>query len=133
MKRILVFLLLGPASVVTAWLIYAPAGKGPALAAMALFTFAFFVASCTVLVDGYLADTLPIYLRAPLIAIVGAAIAVGMAFGLAWTVVLHFVMLPQWILLPFAIGGALCMGACSLLSNDYGSWQRLALPTVAEE
>jgi len=36
-------------------------------------------------------------------------------------------MLPQSILMPFAIVGALCMGACSLLSNGYESWQRLAV------
>lgn len=138
MKRILVFLLLGPALVVTAWLIYVPAGKGPgdgfvALAAMALFTFALFVASFAVLVDGYLADTLPIYLRAPLIAIVGAAIAGGLFLGTVgwmfpgWITLLSAGLIPGtvgWTLpfrlsAPFAISGALCMGACSLLSHDY--------------
>ena len=57
------------------------------------------------LVDGYLARSLPALLRAFLTA----------AFGMT-----------------IAIGGALCTGVCSLLSNDYGHRHRLALPNAAE-
>lgn len=130
MKRALMFLLLGPTLVVAAFLIYivkGPWGHFEGASAMILFIFTFFVAAITGLVDGYLAQALPVYLRAPLTAIAGATITVSLVLILVGTISL------QWILMPFAIGGALCMGTCSLLSNDYGSCQRLAMPTGAEE
>jgi hypothetical protein len=133
MKRALVFLLLGPALAVAAWLTYVAAVEGlrghfVGASAMILFIFTFFVAAITGLVDGYLARALPVYLRVPVTAIAGGTIAVSLVLGLAWTMVLHFITLPQWIWMPFAIGGALCMGGCSLLSSEYGRGQRLAMP-----
>jgi hypothetical protein len=86
-------------------------GEGGVLALL----FSLVVSALTGLVDGYLAHTLPIPLRVPLTAIVGATMAVGLILALAGK------MLSQPILLPFAIGGALCMAVCSFLSNDYDS------------
>jgi hypothetical protein len=114
MKRVLVFLLLGPTLVVTAWLIYfAESGGGSgsvaAIVGMLLFLFTLIVAMITWAIDGAVAHSLPLPLRAPLTAITGGAIAgvLPLAF--------FSPLFP-----PFAIGGALCMGACSLLSNEYG-------------
>lgn len=125
MKRAFTFLLLGPALAATAWMIYVVTSNGPlsfaAASAMILFIFTVFVAAIAALVDGSLARALPVYLRAPLTAIIGAAIPVGVILGWAGCV------LPQQIWMPFAIGGALCMGACSLLSNDFGSGQRFTM------
>jgi hypothetical protein len=128
MKRAPIFLLLGPALIVAAWLVWAAADKVPerglvAPVAILLFTFSTFVAAIAGLIDGYLARAFPAYLRASLTAIAGATIAVGPVL------ILDGASSPQWILMPFAIGGAVCMGICSLLSNDYGRWQRLAVST----
>jgi hypothetical protein len=53
------FLLLGPASIVTTWLIYVTAKQGPwdiaAPVAMILFIFVFFVAAIAALFDQFLA------------------------------------------------------------------------------
>jgi hypothetical protein len=129
MKRALMFLLLAPASVVTAWLIYdcAHHATGPfvGLVATILFLFTLFVASIAGLVDGLLARGLPAILRAFLTAVVGAVIPASVILAISGCVV------PQSISLPFALGGALCMGTCSLLSNDFGQRQRRALPAGA--
>lgn len=125
MKRALMFLLLGPALVVTAWLIFIAAIDGLGglrgsvdIIASVLFIFTFFVASITGLVDGCLARALPIHLRAFLTASAGAMIA----WGLACAFFIEFVSPSasiSWLLMPFAIGGATVMGTCSLLSHDY--------------
>jgi hypothetical protein len=123
MKRVLVFMLLGPTLVVTAWLIYfAESGGGSgsvaAIVSMLLFLFTLIVAMITWAIDGSVAHTLPLPLRAPLTAIVGGVVAIGLFLGLVgW-------IFPLSISTPFAIGGAVCMGACSLLSHDYGNRQR---------
>jgi hypothetical protein len=132
MKRALVFLLLAPTLVaVTVWLMIAPAGTGLGvdireLCAVVLFSYTFVVSAITWPIDEVLARVVPIPLRAPLTAIVGAGIAVGPVLALAGMMVSQRTMLPLSALLPFAIGGALGMGACSLLSNDYESGQGLA-------
>jgi hypothetical protein len=127
MKRALMFLLVAPVLAAAAWFINVVANNGPlgfaATSAMILFIFAVFVAAIAALVDGCLARALPAYLRAALIATIGAAIPVGVILALAGC------MLPQEIWMTFAIGGALCMGACSLLSNEYGRAKRLAMST----
>jgi hypothetical protein len=133
MKRALVFLLLAPTLVAfTIWLMIVPQRTGfpvglRELCAAAAFLFTFLVSAVTGLIDRYLARALPIPLRAPLNAIVGAGIAVGLLLALTRMMFSQWTMLPQSILMPFAIVGALCMGACSLLSNGYESWQRLAV------
>ena len=131
MKRAFMFLLLGPASIVTTWLIYVTAKQGPwgiaAPVATILFIFVFFVAAIAALFDQFLARALPAFVRASLTAIVGAAIPVSVILAVSGC------MLPEPLVMPFAIGGALCTGVCSLLSNDCGHRHRLALPTAAEQ
>ena len=84
MKRALVFLLLGPASVVfIVWLIYVATGGTPwdfvvAYFALLLFLFTFLVSAIAGLVDGYLARAFPILVRAPLAAIIGSVLAAGL-------------------------------------------------------
>jgi hypothetical protein len=123
MKRALVFLVIGPVLVSTiATLAIAQAAGTPSpdiarLVAIALFFFTLPVAALAGTLDVYLARAFAIPLRAPLIAAIGAIIA----SGLAW--ILFSCLLPPPNYLPFfAIGGAACMGLCSLLANEYG-WQ----------
>jgi hypothetical protein len=125
MKRALMFLLLGPALVVTAWLIFIAAIGGLGglrgsvdIIATVLFVFTFLVASIAGLVDGCLARALPIHLRAFLTASVGATIAWSLAYAFLIEIVSPSASI-SWLLMPFAIGGATVMGACSLLSHDY--------------
>ena len=121
MKRALVFLVIGPVLASTvATLALAQAAGMPApdfarLVAIVLFFFTLPVAALAGAFDAYLARAFAIPLRAPLIAAFGAIIA----SGLAW--ILFSCLLPQPNFLAwFAIGGAVCMGACSLLANEYG-------------
>jgi hypothetical protein len=125
MKRAVVFLVLGPASVFLAWSIFVAGAGGPAggfvaFVGMLLFLFTLPVAALSASFDGYLARALPLPLRAPSTAIVGATIAGGLACAL------FSCLFPPSMLMWFAIGGAVCMGACSLLSHDYGNPQRRA-------
>jgi hypothetical protein len=131
MRRPLVFALLGPASVV--FTVLAIDGGGSpldgiaALIAMLLFLFTLSVSAIAGPIDGYLARTLPLELRAPLTALTGGTIAVGLLLALNRMMFPHGTTLPLEILMPFAVGGAVCMGACSLLSHDYGRRQRPAV------
>jgi hypothetical protein len=117
MKRTFVFLLLGPIlgllgatlnEVVVREGFHWEFGEG---AAMALI-FGVIVSAVTAPVDGYFAHALPLPLRMPLTAIVGATIAVGLILALGGK------MLPQDVLMRFTITGALAMGTCSLLSHN---------------
>lgn len=125
MKRGFIFLLLGPASVFLVFLVPVVIHAGlrsldlPLYIAMTLFFLTFIVAAITAPVDGYLARALPIPLRMPIAAIVGGTVGAGEALLLS----------PHWFLQPFAIGGAICMGMCSLLSHDYGKRQQSIVPT----
>jgi hypothetical protein len=65
--------------------------------------------------DELFALAFPIPVRAPLTAIVGAAVAVGLLLAIIRK------MLPVETLMPFAILGAICMGVCSVLSDDFRS------------
>jgi hypothetical protein len=141
-KRVLVFLLLGPTSVVVVWLGYFIGnGSGSvevaAIVSVLLFLLTWFVAMIALFVDGALAYPLPLPLRAPLTAVAGGVFAGVLFFGtIGWFLLLmnHFFagMTPgvtAWTLTlrtsaPFVIGGALCMGVCSLLSHDYAFLQR---------
>jgi hypothetical protein len=132
MKRAVVFLVLGPASVFLTWSIFVAGAGGPAggfvaFVGMLLFLFTLPVAALSASFDGYLARALPLPLRAPLTAIVGATVAGGLLLALNRMMFPHGTTLPLEILTPFAIGGAVCMGACSLLSHDYGKRQRPAV------
>jgi hypothetical protein len=122
MKRALIFLVLAPflVAVLAALGVAAlyPMDRDCAkFLAVALFFFTLPVSALAGSLDAYLARAFTVPLRAPLIAVVGAIIASGLAF-----------VLFSWILTPlslefFAIGGAACMGLCSLIANEYG-WQQ---------
>jgi hypothetical protein len=129
MKRAVIFLAASPVAVaLIASLVFAVAGAhGPVVQyiAGALFLMTLPVAAVAGAVDGFVASRFPIALRAPLTAVVGAAGAGIIAFG--W---LHcFFQLPE--LLFFPLGGAVCMGACSLLSHDYGAYRHSGVPRAA--
>ncbi|HKU05199.1 MAG TPA: hypothetical protein VJR30_03950 [Bradyrhizobium sp.] len=122
MKRALVFLVAAPISVFVAtfFLGAAAGGKSPGFipvvaTAMAIVTLS--VAMLAGTLDAFLVRALAITLRAPLVAAVGAIIASGLTSGLVYVVFNH--LLPQEPLAYVAIGGATCMGLCSLLANDY--------------
>jgi hypothetical protein len=126
MKRAVVFLALGPASVFLVWSICVAGARGPAggfvaFVGMLLFLFTLPVSALSAAFDGYLARALPLPLRALLTAIVGATVAGGLACAL------FSCLFPPSMLTWFAIGGAICMGACSLLSHDYGGRRRPAV------
>jgi hypothetical protein len=116
MKRGLVFMLLGPVCGVLAALLPDVARGGfdivIALIGMSVLLYSIFVSMVTAVADGALEDILPIYWRAPLIAVAGAVIAAGPVLPLSG-------LLPQ-LVLAVAVVGALSMGMCSLLSHDYG-------------
>ncbi|ANW04375.1 hypothetical protein [Bradyrhizobium icense] len=78
------------------------------------FLFSLVVCAITGPVDGALAWVVPISLRAPLTAIVGAAAAVGLVLFLGAE--LGGMTLPLHTLIPIAVIGALNTGACSLLT-----------------
>ena len=116
MKRMLVFLLLGPILGVLAVLPYAVARIGFSdwliIISGLVFLFGLVVSAVTGVIDTALVQIIPISLRAPCIAIVGATIAVG-------AILLEGGVVPQLALVVAAVTGALAMGACSLLSHDY--------------
>ena len=124
MKRTLLFLLLGPASVAfIPWSIAVAGGRRirggfDELCAVMLFLFTLLVSAIALPLDRYLADVLPLPLRAPLIAIAGATIAAALVFAVVRIVLPQWAKQPQWVLTPFAIGAAVCMGLCSALSID---------------
>ena len=107
MKRALVFLVLGPAVAAFIGCAFLPSG----LVAIVLFLFTLAVSVFGASVDA-LARDLPISVKAPLAAIVGATVAGSLAGALLGL----FVPLA---VTPIAFGGALCMSVCSLLSHDY--------------
>jgi len=115
MKRALVFLLLDP--ILGAWLHFVAAGGKltgvfTEAGAMALL-LSLVISAVTGPVDGILSHTLPIGLRAPLIAFIGAAIAIGPILAVGGK------MVSPVVLLAFVASGALSAGACSLLSHNY--------------
>ncbi len=83
---------------------------------MLLFLVTFPVSAIVGLLDGYLARALPILLRAPLTALVGATAAIVLPAALLGP-------MPQDLSMLFGIGGAFCMAVCSLLAHDYRSQQ----------
>jgi hypothetical protein len=120
MRRALAFLVFGPAlASVTALLIMTQASSPPSylreFLVIVLFFFTLPVAALAGSLDAYLTRAFEVPLRAPLIAAVGAVIASGLAL------ILFNCLLPPAALKFFAMGGAACMGACSLLANEYGS------------
>lgn len=122
MKRMLVFLLLGPVfgvlvvfsqAIVASGDIYGDYAEGCAIT----FMFSLIVSAITGPVDELQACVVPISLRAPLTATLGAAVAVGLLlhvqakFG-------NTRMPSLSALLQAAVIGVLSAGACSLLSHN---------------
>lgn len=118
LRRALVFLLVGPTLAVLVALSPDVARTGfnswLAIVGEMVFFFGLLVSAVTGLVDGMLSRTLAILLRAPLTALVGATVAIGVPAAL-------FGRPPQEMSMALGIGGALCMGVCSLLSHNYRS------------
>ncbi|MDO9298424.1 hypothetical protein [Bradyrhizobium sp.] len=117
MMRALVFGLVGPVlGVLIAFYLVGEGHRDPYGVPIVLF-FSLFVCPIAGTVDGVLAYVVPIYLRVPLTATVGAASAAGLSVFLFGGNLLH-------TQLPVAIVGALCMAICSLLSHDYNVHRR---------
>jgi hypothetical protein len=115
MKRAPVFLLLGPSLVVVAtWVAFGMPLEAFAVSiALLLFVFVVPVSAIAGLIDGYLARTLPILLRASLTAIVGSMAAVGLFLALFGK------LQPQDLMPALTFGGLAMGGVCSLLAHDY--------------
>jgi hypothetical protein len=132
MKRVPIFLLLGPTLVVLVALSREAiaSGRFPTEyieGCVMLFVFSWIVCAVAASVDGVLAYVTPIYLRAPLIAIVGAAVAVGLRLYLQAQHSSKAASSSLYAGIPIAVivvaaTGALTAGACSLLSHDYRRW-----------
>jgi hypothetical protein len=128
MKRAFVFLVLGPMAVaITVFSSLVAAGAPGNLAQLLAAALAFLTFPVVIVagaIDGCLARTTPIALRAPLTAIGGAAATAVVAFAL-----LHC-LLPPSELMFLPLGGAVCAGACSLLSHDCGGRYESAVSTA---
>ena len=105
------FVLLGPVLGVLVAFSLVDQGNRDPYGVPIVFFFSLFVCPIAGTIDGVLAYVVPISLRAPLTATVGAAIAAGLSVYLFGGNLLQQ--------MPVAIVGALAMGACSLLSHDY--------------
>ena len=114
MKRAFVFVVLGPAlAVLTIWVaVGMPFAAFAAGIALMDYIAIVPVSGIVGLLDGWLAQSLPISLRAPLTALVGATAAVVLPVAVLGP-------MPQSLSTPLGIGGAFCMGVCSLLSDYY--------------
>jgi hypothetical protein len=122
-RRALVFAGLGPLfGAFTAWSVVFVMSGGlvDAYGIPLSYLFSLVVCAITGPTDGALAHVTPIRLRAPLVAVVGAAVAVGV-------ISLLFVLLGSQGNEPFPLGrltfalivGAVAAGVSSLLSHDY--------------
>ena len=122
MKRTLVFLLLGPVlgalgfvavAVIASGEIHGDYGEGCAIS----FMFSLIVSAIAGPIDGLQAYAMPISLRAPLTAVVGGAVAVGLLLHVDAN--LGNAATPLRLLVRAAVIGALFAGVCSFLSNNY--------------
>jgi hypothetical protein len=124
MKRALIFLVAAPVTVFFAILSIWVVATGPdsldfgCLVAGVLSIFALPMAAISWAADQFLARDFSTPLRASLTAIVGAT-AVTAEISTVFSS-----LFPSSIVTAFAIGGALVMAACSLLSNDHGGEPR---------
>ena len=121
MKRFFVFLFLGPILGVLVWVLVDDVAGRPIYPdldgiVMVIF-FGAVVSFATVLIDGFLSLVLPILFRAPVIAFIGATIAVCLQLA----VVRVPSAFPFGRLMEIAFMGAACMLACSLLSSNYSA------------
>jgi hypothetical protein len=114
-RRAVVFGLLGPVLgvlIVFSLMIAATGGPSDLYGYPIVFFYSLIACAITALVDGVLAHVVPIYLRAPMTAIAGAVVAVGVVL-LLWFG--KMTPPPQTLILIAAVG-ALNTGACSLLT-----------------
>jgi hypothetical protein len=127
MKRAFVFLVVAPVSVffMVALMCVNVAGTKSldfaCVVGAVLAILSFPMSAISAAVDGFLARAFPISLRVYLTAIVGATIATAAALAVFSS------LLSPSIVMALALGGALLMAACSLLSNDYSDQQRHCL------
>ena len=129
MKRVFVFLMLSPVSVffagVLVWSAFAGSkdiSLGCLLAAiLAVATWP--VSAIAAAVDGGLASDMPIPLRVPLMAFIGATLV-------AIEIFMFLKSLPSPSL-AFIVAGAIWTGAGSLLANDYRSGQQSVVSAAA--
>ncbi|WP_334493102.1 hypothetical protein [Bradyrhizobium sp. AZCC 1614] len=117
------FLLLAPASMFfIAWFMHAdPNAKSPGFLPFVAMVWSFLSLSASAItgpVDGYLARSLPIVLRAPLTTIVGAM--AGATVGCGFAFIAFRLLPPPSVLISFTVSCAVVMGGCSLLSHDHG-------------
>jgi hypothetical protein len=123
MKRALVFLVAAPVMVFFAVLLMWVVLTGPqsldfgCLVAAVLSIFALPMSVISWAADQFLARDFPTSGRATLTAIVGAT-AVTAEISAVFSS-----LFPSSIVMAFAIGGAIVVAACSLLSNDYSGRQ----------
>ncbi len=120
MKRVIVFLLLGPVSVAvaTCWAVSDPIGPRPEIVFL-IGMFAFFltlpITALVGTVDECLALYMPIFPRAVLTAVAGAILVGG---GLTWLLSDH---MPSPPLRFWTLAGAAYAGVCALLANDWAA------------
>ena len=117
MKRIFVFLLLGP--VLGVLVLTVATGEYVELYGIPIaFFFSLIVCVITGPVDGVL-TYVPVWLRVPLISIVGAAVATVLCLNLLIQLGNRMVLPPLHELIPIAVIGAFNTALCSLLSHNY--------------
>jgi hypothetical protein len=115
LRRALIFVLLGPVLGILVAFYLAGEGHRDLYGVPIAYFFSLVVCAITGPVDGVLAYVAPIWLRAPLTAIAGAAAAVGLCFFLE--ILLGSKVTPSLrTLIPIAVIGASSTGACSLLT-----------------
>ncbi len=120
-RRTLVFMLLGPViGALASWSVVALTNGGHAdvYGIPPSYLVTLMVCAVTGPVDGVLACVTPIWLRVPLTAIVGAAVAVGVFFFLAALLGFRGFWPPRLLSLLLIVG-AIATGLSSLLSHNY--------------
>jgi hypothetical protein len=123
LRRALVFVLLGPVfgALVAFSLVAVVAGEHfDSYGIPVTYMFSLLICAITGPIDGVMARVVPIYWRALMTAVVGAAVAVGFIV-LPISMFGGFKSSPLLLLIRVAVIGALSTGACSLLSHNYRS------------
>jgi|SRR3954452_4365100 hypothetical protein len=117
MKRVLIFILLGPAfGVLVSSMIEIAVGRSvyPDLEGIVMvFSFGMMVSLGAMLIDACLSKFLPLLFRASVAVVTGATIPIALELAF----LRKSFPFEHWI--EIAMTGALCMFACSLLSNSY--------------
>ena len=116
-RRVLVFVGLGPVfGALAAWSVVAVISGGhvDVYGIPPAYLFSLIACAITRPIDGILDYFMPIWLRAPLIAVIGAVIPVG-----AFFLVTQGIKGPGLLVSLIMIVGAVATGMSSLLSHDY--------------